>query len=270
MATLTEIPAPDANLVAAALTMTGAAVVDVLRRNRDLSRPVPRLTWDARALVGHLIATTEAYAGIVAGKGSPYTSLVPADIHRISDELSSAAMRHIGDPAAALAEGVAKLAAATIAADPAGTVSWHADTPVPPTQPAAGIVGEYLVHGLDLARAFGERWAIDAGHVDLVVQGIGPMLPHFLSDKGARFTGNFQLKLRGFGTYTFVFADGALRVGSDWDGPVHCRISADPATYVIAAYGRMGPIRPALTGRMVVYGHKPWLGPRFAGLLQAP
>ena len=97
-----------------------------------------------------------------------------------------------------------------------------------------------------------------------------PAAPYFITDAGRRATATFGVRLRGQGTYTFVFADGGLRVGQGWDGPVDCKVGADPTTYVLAATGRLGRVAPALTGRMVAYGRKPWLALRLPDLIKVP
>lgn len=42
------------------------------------------------------------------------------------------------------------------------------------------------------------------------------------------------------------------------------------AAHLLAAYGRVGQVRPAVTGKVVVYGRKPWLGFKFSKLVVAP
>jgi hypothetical protein len=35
-------------------------------------------------------------------------------------------------------------------------------------------------------------------------------------------------------------------------------------------YGRQGPLRPALTGKVIAWGRKPWLAFRMQSLVQQP
>ncbi len=269
MPTLTEIPVPTRATVLDALTRNGDAFVDLLRRYPDPTLPVPALTWSTGQLAAHLVVLGEVYAQVVSGRDSPYISNDPAEIAKISDALGRAVLDRGGDLAEKLGTALTGLREA-LAADDLPESVVHGGVPFAPLQLGAMAVGELVIHGHDLAAAFAEPWMIDPAHVDLIAAGLGAVMPHFLSPKARHFTGTYQLRLRGQGTYTFRFVDGVLTVGSSWDGPVDCRISADPRTYILAAYGRIGPIKPALTGRMVVYGRKPWLGPRFATLVQAP
>jgi len=140
-----------------------------------------------------------------------------------------------------------------------------------PARIASLAVGDTMAHGWELARAFKEPFGFRPADVDLVMRGaFAPAAPYFITDAGRRATATFGVRLRGQGAYTFVFADGGLRVGQGWDGPVDCKVGADPTTYVLAATGRLGRVAPALTGRMVAYGRKPWLALRLPDLIKVP
>lgn len=136
---------------------------------------------------------------------------------------------------------------------------------------AAAVLYEMILHGHDLATTLDRAWSINPGHVDLIMRGLAPVLHGGVVTENARgLTATYQVRLRGQGIYTFRFEDGALAVGGHHEGRIDCRISADPATYLLVASGRLGRISPALRGQKIVYGRRPWLAARFARLLEAP
>ena len=51
---------------------------------------------------------------------------------------------------------------------------------------------------------------------------------------------------------------------------VDCHVSADPVALLLVAYGRRSQWVPILTGRLVAWGRKPWLGVRLVRYLVAP
>jgi hypothetical protein len=54
--------------------------------------------------------------------------------------------------------------------------------------------------------------------------------------------------------------DGALTVGTPAsDQRADCYLSADPWAFLLVLYGRSGPLKPALAGRILAWGHRPWL-----------
>jgi hypothetical protein len=63
--------------------------------------------------------------------------------------------------------------------------------------------------------------------------------------------------------------DGALTVTRE-DGPVDCHVSADPVALLLVAYGRRSQWGPIVTGKLVAWGRKPWLGPRLVRYLVTP
>lgn len=59
----------------------------------------------------------------------------------------------------------------------------------------------------------------------------------------------------------FRFTDGVLTVHQPGTvGPIDCYLSGDPLTLLLVLYGRRAPWGPALTGKALAWGRKPWRG----------
>jgi uncharacterized protein (TIGR03083 family) len=146
-------------------------------------------------------------------------------------------------------------------------VNWHGGLRAPVYTLASILVNEGEIHGYDIARASGKPWTISQGKARISLRGIYPLMPHFVDKQRARgLDANFSVDLRdGKPTYMLVH-DGALKVTSDQPSRVDCRISAQPVEYTLVGYGRISQVKPLLTGKIVAYGRKPWLGLRFAKL----
>jgi len=122
------------------------------------------------------------------------------------------------------------------------------------------LLGELMVHGHDIALALGRPWPIDPAHVELIMQGITPILPGWLDARGAHgHTGRYEVRLRGQGTHRFDFDRGRLRMNPAGAFRPDVTISADPATMLLVLYRRVGLVPGILTGRLVAYGRRPWL-----------
>jgi hypothetical protein len=50
--------------------------------------------------------------------------------------------------------------------------------------------------------------------------------------------------------------------------PVDCHISAEPVTFLLMSYNRIGPTMPALSGKVRVWGRRPWLATRLGGVFK--
>lgn len=142
---------------------------------------------------------------------------------------------------------------------------------------ACHLLNETMVHGYDLARAEGRRWALARPHAALVIDGflvpvIAGLGPRAMVDqeaaRGVRAT--FQVHVRGGASHLFRFDDGALSIEPPGAARVDCHISADPAAMLLVAWARRSQWPAIATGRLVAWGRRPWLGPRFRMLMRTP
>lgn len=129
--------------------------------------------------------------------------------------------------------------------------------------------GEVLVHGYDIARASGLDWPIASEHAALAVGGLLPILPHVIDPaKATGFDAQIAFRIRGGIDATLVFDDGVLRIESADGQRVDCRLSVDPATYLLLSFHRVSPTIPILRGKIVAWGRKPWLATKMASLFK--
>jgi hypothetical protein len=130
-------------------------------------------------------------------------------------------------------------------------------------------LGEVLVHGYDIAHASGLHWPIAADHAALTVGGLLPILPHVIDPiKAEGFNARFAFRIRGGIEAILVFNNGVLQIDAAGAEPVDCRLSVDPATYLLVSFYRINPTLPTLQGKIVAWGRKPWLAFRVASLFK--
>jgi len=229
-------------------------------------------TWSVRDVAAHLASGIPLYTKIVRGEGSTYTHL-----DRIA-ELNDAGVAAIQDrDCTALANRIesamAGFAAAVRTTPGDRKVAWHAGISLPVSTVTATLLGEALIHGCDIAQASGQPWVIPAAQAGLVFSGLLPVFPYFVNRAAAAgVRASFDIRLRGTDAprAQMVFDDGTLHVASGATNSVDCHVSADPSAFLLVMYGRQGPLRPALTGKIVAWGRKPWLAFRMPSLLQRP
>lgn len=139
------------------------------------------------------------------------------------------------------------------------------------------LLSETIVHGGDIARADGQRWPVEPARAAMVVDGfLIPVLqalgPRAMVDQeaAAGLRATYDVRVRGGGRHHFVFDDGALTITDPSLRRVDCHISADPVAMLAAAWGRRSQWPAIATAKLVAWGRRPWLGPRFAGLMRTP
>nr|WP_246319682.1 maleylpyruvate isomerase family mycothiol-dependent enzyme [Nocardioides kongjuensis] len=103
------------------------------------------------------------------------------------------------------------------------------------------LLGEFVVHGYDIADTVGEDWPIDPAHVPLILQGTHQVMPGWVNPVAAAgLSAVYRLQLRGLGiSHIYQFHDGTLTVDPDSPGPVDVQFDADPVTWLLLSYGRL-------------------------------
>jgi hypothetical protein len=233
-------------------------------------------TWSAAEVAVHLAHVWERLPALARGDlGSPLRApddlaeltitMVreepERDLEAIAARIETAASAYLGSP---IADG--------------GPRPWLvAGTALPATAFTCHILNESLVHGHDIARAQRRPWPIDPAHAGMAIMGfLFPALsvvdPRFPVDqrRAAGVRACFDIRVRRAGRAYLVLDDGAVSIEPPSGRPVDCHISAEPATLFLMIWSRTGLWRGALAGGMSMWGRRPWLGIRLAGMLRNP
>ncbi|GAC68668.1 maleylpyruvate isomerase family mycothiol-dependent enzyme [Gordonia soli] len=123
------------------------------------------------------------------------------------------------------------------------------------------LIGEFLVHGHDIAREVGARWDIDPQYAALVVRGRNNVLLGWSdADACVGYTATYDIRLRGVDErFVYEFTDGELEIDPADPRPADVHLSLDPVAALLAGYGRVSAARTALSGRAIAWGTRPWL-----------
>jgi uncharacterized protein (TIGR03083 family) len=235
---------------------------------------VPGSNWNVGEVVAHLAAGTEAYVRYVTGDDEPFVDV--SDIAGGSLTRSNAD-RLQTEPERDLVALTDRLRAASSALLQASSRRHHEDVVMWNGQPLAlgemlGIgLAEYLLHGRDIATALSRPWIIRPDDARLVLASALPLLPLLVDPVAtAGVHARYDLRVRGGVSVALTVSDGELTVANADGRPVDCHVSADPVALVLVAYGRRSQWPAILTGKLLAWGRKPWLGPRLVRYLVAP
>lgn len=261
---------PDVAALAAAIEEVGRRIGTLLR-----AEPDPNVTalghWTVQDLAVHLVTGTDMYRGMLAGTASPYQRF--EDFAAQSDTLLETfdGDRSLPVLATQLETSAAELGRELVATPTDRPMGWHAGLPVPLSTLAATLLGELVVHGLDLARASGQRWDIEPGHASGIFWGLLPVVPYYVDRQAAADTvATYELRVQGVPAVHLAFQRGELTVTPANGDTADCKITAEPVTWLLTSYGRVSPLRGALTGKIRAGGRKPWLAFSFDRLLRSP
>jgi uncharacterized protein (TIGR03083 family) len=258
------------------LTAARVAVVVAARQAADLvgslpdpSSRVPGLDWTVGQTAAHLVAAARLYPRYATGQATPEATIDLAEGNL--DRIAQVGDHGLAELADLLVAETQRLLAQTADLAPDHPVAFHGGTTLDLAAQTGILLGEYLVHGLDLARAAGRPWPIDPGHARLVIAAATALLPRYLDSDAARgVTVGYDVRIRGGPRFSLRVTHGAATVESGPVGPMDCHISADPVAFLIVAYGRGSQWPPILRGKITAWGRKPWRAFGLTRLLMNP
>jgi hypothetical protein len=139
------------------------------------------------------------------------------------------------------------------------------------------LLNETIMHGGDIAHAAGRPWRIEPAQAAMVLgrfimpvmQALDPRtMVNAAQVAGLRAT--YDLRIRGGDRFHFVFQDGALHIDDPRPRRVDCHISADPVALLMVLWNRQSSWSAIVSGKLLAWGRKPWLGPRLKTLIRNP
>ncbi len=228
---------------------------------------VPGLTWTTGELTAHMISVVEHFAEYhrsQAGPSYPYDRLAEFNRHR----LVQVQERGPSDAGARLRGAVADFLEATRLSDPADPFPWFDGHVVDVATAHALLSAELLVHGRDLARARGVSWPIPAIEARHTAIGILPAVPASVDPEMAgRLDFHARVRLWGAPTFGFRVRAGEVTVTDGSEG-ADVTLWVHPTAFLLVSFGRISPLRLALTGRVVAWGRRPWLAFTLPGVFR--
>jgi len=253
----------------AALEVVGRRLVGLLAAVPDPQAPTRGLAWTLGETSLHIAGGPARYADFAGGRALPEPAI---DLSPVN------AQRMDADPERAPSVLARRLAAKThrYLAETAELPATH---PVPffggltieLAAQSAILLGEFVVHGYDVARSIGRPWPIEAAHARLIVAGVTAVLPRYVDrERAAGLSASYEVRLRGGPRFQVRFDRGTAVVGPPQPGAADCRLTVDPVTFLLAMYWRGSQWPGILRGRLRAWGRRPWLGPRFQGLFVRP
>jgi len=228
----------------------------------DLLVRVPRSEWTMLDVLRHLVTVTPRYARWPEGR--QVTAVGPQQLA----ELNAADLREpdVDDVASLCARLRDELGSVLTQIRGHGlgqpTYAFHGGGRVRADSALRIVLGEYLIHGWDMAQALGHPWPwpIEPASAWMVLEALQPILPGWVDPSRAQgLTATFEIRVRGFGRRVWAFRRGRLEVDHASVGNRDVVLSADPVAFLLVADRRESPWKHIARGRLAAWGRRPWL-----------
>lgn len=261
------------------------ALRDAVARSAELWRnidkpdaPAPGLSWTAAETAAHVVGDLHDYTQALTRHANGYMthanrptespSRLSAQVNaRHLDEVPERNLHRLADLLEAAADAYLNVA---VNADPTVEIATPNGLVIAPSTMATLLLGEQLIHGLDISRTAKIPWPIAAADAFLVIPGVLSIAPQYLRpERAAGVHVSFELRMRGGPSYRLAVDDGTAVVTAAGE-KADCVITADPVAFLLLGYGRISQVSPVLRGQLRPGGRKPWLAMKFGKLLSSP
>ena len=249
-----------------ALTEAGNHFASMLRRVKDPDRPAIG-SWTVGETAAHVAHSPGYFLEVAKGETTP-VALDDVAGHN-AEFLADDPERDPRALADRFEDGELALLTYVRSLDGDPVLEIFDGVDVPLSTLLAVELGEVLVHGYDIARASGLHRPMASDQAALTVGGLLPILPHVIEpSRAAGFDARIAFRIRGGIEATLAFEDGVLQIEPADGQSIDCRLSVDPATYLLLTFNRISPTIPTLQGKIVAWGRRPWLAVRLASLFK--
>lgn len=241
--------------------------------------------WDVADTAAHVVVVCSLNVHTASGGAVPFVApaalpLVPtatvdsiARINALAAEVVTE--RSLPLLAEEIACRVEALLRVTSDADPEALWPWLGGAKVSTAFLLCHTLNELLVHGQDIASAERRPWPIAPATAALVFEVF--VLGLLRGDSGGLLavpsppTGRVRARVGGpLGPSVTVVAEHGRLFVDQAGGPVDFHLWAEPAALMLVLWRRSGVLRPLLTGRLRLWGWRPWRATRFLACARNP
>ena len=257
--TYRTLESPELPQVVDAMTVLAERVASLMEAVTDWDAQVfGSHTWTVTDLVRHMSVLPELYAQTSALDWAPSAA---AMAETNATALAATAHRAPSGLAGSFRSSVPLLLDHLRDSDPQAPMPWHAGLTLTPGELGGIAIGEWLVHGWELAKTIGVPWQVQPEHARLVLAAFNAVLPAWLdAGEAAGHSNRYEYRLRGTGERVqWTFTDGELttRPPAGIAFRPDTIVWAEPSSLLLYFYRRTALWPNVLRGNLIAGGRRP-------------
>ena len=238
--------------------------------------PAHGLDWSVAETAVHVLNGLEYYAACIRGatpvttprmRGETFAAFAARENQALID-----AEPERDPPAIARRVNIAlrDLVDAALDAGPDDMATFAAGYSEDTVTSVCTMISELVVHGYDIARTTGARWAVDSDAAALAVYGVSAGLPLVLDrDAAAGEEIHVKIRIRRGAPFSIRIDDGRVWTEMTHEKP-DVTVWADPVAYLLVGFGRSSLLGQVARGKLAAWGRRPWTVLRVPKLLLSP
>lgn len=265
--------APAEHLAAAraGFTATVERYAQLMDSLPDTSIAIPDSEWTIRDAAAHVAGGTLRMTALAEGEASTVPTVdkefLAGRARKLIAEIPETDGKKLADR---MREALARVMAVTATRSGDQPIVFHGGLRMNLAELVSLYLGEYLLHGYDIAVATGSPWPIDPGYAALAVEGFRPCYSGIFNPAAAAgLEGTYRLDTAGTDPFFVRIGNGTCEQPSR-SGSVDCVITADSVTALLVMSGRLSQWAAIALGRLAFSGRRPEIGPRFHDLFVFP
>lgn len=249
----------------------GERYAQLVENVSQTSIAIPGSEWTVRDAAAHLAGSNHRVAVLAGGAASTVPTVekqfLDARARKLVAEIPETDGKKLADQ---IREGLERVMTVTAILPGDQPISFHGGIRLNLAELVSLYVGEYLLHGYDIAAAVGAPWSIDPGYAALGVHGFRPCYSAIFNPTTAgELDAIYSLDTAGTDPF-FVRITNAAWEAPSKPGSADCIISTDPVTELLVMSGRLSQWAAIALQRLSFSGDRPEIGPRFRNLFVFP
>ncbi|MEK7570975.1 MAG: DinB family protein [Patescibacteria group bacterium] len=246
-------------------------VAELVTLTPDTSRKVKNSEWTIGEMAAHLVVTKQVFRSVLHGAKSPYPGKTREIIaEKNADFLKEYTIRDGNKLAELLLKRVNAFLRDTDKYPDGHTFSTHYGVLTLP-EGLAYCLCHLLMHGSAIALTLNKPFPISGKDIDFIFPFLQKVTPQvFDKQQGKHLVASFVIDLTNGPQFALIIDNGTVILTKNIPSKIDCHISADPQAYFLVSSGIIRQWKPFLTGKIFVWGRKPWLILKIKSLFPNP